>query len=141
MVWNPQTITMASNVYIGLSVTSHAAGVVCGARFSSVSTTGDVTGDWKLVDLGVAQSTEGNTLETFYVTVEDNLGHSNMVSNPDRSVIARGDWVQWQIPLTDLTGVNMQAIKKMSIGLGDKTTPRVGGTGKLYIDDIGLRKP
>jgi hypothetical protein len=140
MVWNPQTIAMAANVNIGLAVTSHAAGVVCGARFSSVSTTGAVTGDWKLADLGVAQSTGGNTLETFYVMLEDSLGHSKMVSNPDRAVIATGDWVRWQIPLTDFADVNMQAIKKMSIGVGNPApaNTQAGGSGTLYIDDIRL---
>ena len=62
MAWNPQTITMASTVYIGLAVTSHTAAtdttdIVCGARFSSVSTQGNVTGSWQLADLGITQPT------------------------------------------------------------------------------------
>jgi hypothetical protein len=138
MAWNPQTITMSGNVYIGLAVTSHAANVVCGARFSSVSTTGNVTGDWLSVDLGVTQSTESNTFETFYVTLEDSLGNSKIVNHPDIAIIATGDWVGGQFPLTDFAGVNMASIKKMYIGIGNKTTPAAGGSGKIYIDDIRL---
>jgi hypothetical protein len=138
MAWNPQTITMSGNVYIGLAVTSHVTGVVCGARFSSVSTEGAVTGDWQLADLGVAQSNKGNSLETFYVILEDSLGNSKIINNTDSAMIATGEWVQWQIPLTDFTGVNSQSIKKMSIGVGNMNATTAGGTGKIYIDDIRL---
>jgi len=34
--------------------------------------------------------------------------------------------------------VNLAAIKKMYIGLGNRTSPTAGGTGKIYIDDIGV---
>jgi hypothetical protein len=138
MAWNPQTIDMASNAYIGLAVTSHTADTVCGARFSSVSTTGNVNGSWQSTDLGVAQSDEGNTLETFYVILEDSSGQSRLVNNPDKTAIATGDWVGWRIQLTDFTGVNMASIKKMYIGIGNKTAPAAGGSGKVYIDDIRL---
>jgi hypothetical protein len=37
--------------------------------------------------------------------------------------------------------VNLQAIKKMVIGVGDRANPQLGGAGDLYIDDIGLRIP
>ena len=49
------SIAMTNDVYVGLAVTSHAANVVCGAKFSNVSTTGTVTGSWQPVDIGIAQ--------------------------------------------------------------------------------------
>jgi tetratricopeptide (TPR) repeat protein len=36
MVWKPQPISMSQTVYVGLAVTSHAAEIVCEARFSNV---------------------------------------------------------------------------------------------------------
>jgi hypothetical protein len=32
-------------------------------------------------------------------------------------------------------------MKKMYIGVGDRANPAKGGTGRIYIDDIGLLKP
>jgi len=136
------TFTMASNVYIGLAVTSHTTtGTVCAARFSHVSTTGGVSGSWQVAEIGLTQ-VNGNTPETFYVAVQDNAGNTKAVSNPDPSVIATGNWEQWSIPLSQFTsaGVNLSSIKKMIVGVGDRSAPKAGSTGKLYIDDIRLTR-
>jgi len=135
-------ITMAADVYIGLAVTSHTIAtseVVCGAKFSKVSTTGSVSGPWQTAEVGVAQPA-GNALDTFYVTVEDSAGKIKVVSNPDRSLIATGDWEACKVPLSEFTsaGVNLNSVKKLVLGVGDRSSPRAGGTGKLYIDDIRL---
>jgi len=50
-------------------------------------------------------------------------------------------WTQWVIPLTDFTGVNMAAVKKMTIGVGDRTSPKAGSAGMLFIDDIQYGRP
>ena len=42
---------------------------------------------------------------------------------------------------TDFAGVNMQAVAKMYIGVGDRTNPQLGSAGDLYIDDIWLILP
>ena len=51
-----------------------------------------------------------------------------------------GAWEEWTIPLSELTagGVNLSSVKKVTIGVGDKVSPKAGGTGKLYIDDLRL---
>jgi hypothetical protein len=130
---------MADDVYIGLAVTSHEAGVVCGAKFSNVSTSGGVSGKWQMADVGTVQ-VPGNALDTFYVAVEDNAGKIKVVSNPDQTLITTGNWEAWKIPLSEFTsaGVNVNSVKKLYLGVGDRSSPRVGGTGKLYIDDIRL---
>jgi hypothetical protein len=142
MAFNPQTITMAANVYVGLAVTSHAAGAVCGGRFSSVATTGSVSGAWQTQDMGVAQPTGGNSPETFYVAVEDSSGKSKLVSHPDPAAIAAGIWQQWDIPLSQFSsaGVNLASVRKMVVGVGDRTTPRPGSAGKVCVDDIRLTR-
>ncbi len=43
MAWSPQTISMADNVYLGLAVASHDNKKTAEARFSHVTTTGNVT--------------------------------------------------------------------------------------------------
>ena len=135
------TFTMANNVYIGLAVTSHLAGTVSGAKFSNVSTTGGVSGSWQVAEIGVAQL-GGNTPEAFYVALQDNAGKLKAISNADPTVIATGVWQQWSIPLSQFTsaGVNLGNIKKMMVGVGDRNSPKVGGSGKLYIDDIHLTR-
>jgi hypothetical protein len=134
-------ITMADTVFIGLAVTSHQTGAVCGAKFSNISTTGGVSGQWQTADIGATQ-VPGNTPETFYVAVQDAAGKLKVISNPDPSIIATGVWQQWDIQLSQFTsaGLNMGSIKKMIVGVGDRSAPKSGGSGKLYIDDIRLTR-
>jgi len=135
------TITMANDVYVGLAVTSHAANVACGARFSSISTSGGVSGSWQMAEVGISQIS-GNTPDTFYVVVQDSSGHSAMVTHPDKNVIATGDWEQWNVAVSGFSsaGVNLGSVAKITIGVGDRNAPKAGGAGKLYIDDIRVTK-
>jgi len=133
------TITMANQVYIGLAVTSHASGAVCGAKFSNVSTTGNVTGTWQVAEIGAAQ-VSGNEPGIFYVAIQDSAGSSKLVANPDTGVIATGVWERWDIPYSSLTGVNLKAVKAITIGVGNRTSPTPGASGKIYIDDITLTR-
>jgi len=74
-----------------------------------------------------------------------------VVKHPDPAASAIGSWTEWSIPLTDFTGqatagsaqtsVNLQTVKKMIIGVGDRTNTQPGGSGTLYIDDIRLYLP
>jgi hypothetical protein len=64
-----------------------------------------------------------------------------VVKHPYPAATTFNSWTQWIIPLADFAGVNTQAIKQMSIGVGDRANPKAGGSGTLYIDDIGLRFP
>jgi len=56
MSWNPQNITMSSNVYIGLAVTSHNAAATCEAGFSNVTITGTVGPQWTNQDIGISSN-------------------------------------------------------------------------------------
>jgi len=135
--WNPQTISMASQVYVGLAVTSHRAGAVTQAEFSNISVTGNVTGSWQSADLGIAQPA-GNQPDRFYVTVEDTSGGRATVINADPLAVCTGAWTAWDIPLATLTsaGVKTDRVKKLGIGVGDKDKPASGATGMIFIDDI-----
>jgi len=141
MAWNPQTIAMGANVYIGLAVTSHATGVLASAEFSSVTTTGNVTGQWAVETIGVEQP-EGNDAGPLYVTLEDAAGKAATVSHPagDSAVLLAG-WNEWLIPMSQFNGVNLGRIEVFRIGVGNSTNPTAGGTGIVYIDDISYGHP
>ncbi len=131
------TIPMSSNVYIGLIVCSHDNNATCVAEFSNVTTIGMVTGDWQSQDIGI----KSNIPEPMYVVLEDSSGNSAVVKHPDTNISTSPSWTEWNILLTDFTSVNLQAIKKMIIGVGDRANIQPGGAGDLYIDDIRLYLP
>ncbi len=141
MSWNPQTIAMTSNVYIGLALTSHSAGVLASAEFSDIATTGNVTGQWAVETIGPAQP-EGNGNGSLYVTLEDATGKTATAVHPagDAAVLL-GGWNEWAIPYSDLSGVNLGRVEKMIIGVGNRANPSAGGDGLVYIDDVGFGKP
>ena len=132
----PQTIAMTDPVYIGLAVTSFVATGVAQAEFSSIATTGNVTGNWQSVDLGIAQSA-GNTPDTLYVMVKDSAGKSDTLKHADAQAVATDQWQQWQIPFSSLTAVNTAKVKTLILGVGDRAAPQ-HGVGTLYLDDIGF---
>jgi regulation of enolase protein 1 (concanavalin A-like superfamily) len=136
-----QTITMTSSVYIGLAVTSHNAAQTTVAEFSNVATAGTVTGSWQALAIGAAMPT--NDPASLYLTVADKAGKSKTVVNADPWATTVTAWTEWRIPLSDLSaaGVNLSAIKKITIGIGDRTSPKAGAAGMLYLDDIGFGHP
>jgi hypothetical protein len=128
-------IAMLPDTYIGLCLTSHNVDATCTAEFSNVTTDG--TGQWQSQDIGI----ESNIGEQLYVVLQDSAGNSAVVKHPDPAATTIGTWTEWNIPLTDFTGVNLQAVNKLTIGVGDRSNPQLGSAGDLYIDDIGLRIP
>jgi len=131
------TIPMNVDVYVGLIVCSHDNFATCEAEFSEINMTGAVTGEWQSQDIGI----ETNAAESMYVVLEDNAGTNAVVTNSDTGASAAISWTEWNIPLADFTGVNPLAIKKMTIGVGDRANTQPGGAGDLYIDDIRLYLP
>jgi hypothetical protein len=62
------------------------------------------------------------------------------VNYSDIGAVQRTAWQEWNIEMTQFSaaGVNLAAVKKMYIGLGNRISPTAGGTGTIYIDDIGI---
>ncbi|NOR66356.1 MAG: hypothetical protein GQ528_03260 [Woeseiaceae bacterium] len=83
-----------------------------------------------------------NGLGDLYVVIEDSAGQAAIVRNPDPNAAQAIEWRQWSIPLADLAaeGVNVTAVRKMSIGLGDPDNPQPDGSGGIYLDDIRVIK-
>ena len=84
-----------------------------------------------------------NDATAMYVAVEDTAGRVAVVPHPDAAVTAVTGWTEWKIPLADLTdaGVTANAVKKMTIGVGNRAAPTPDGAGVVFIDDIRVTAP
>jgi regulation of enolase protein 1 (concanavalin A-like superfamily) len=133
------TVAMAANVYIGMAVTSHDAALTTTAEISNISATGTITGQWQALAIGAVQ--RSNAPAPLYLVVEDKAGKKATVVNANPAATAIAAWTEWRIALSDLTGVNLAAVKKITLGVGDRANPVPGATGMLYIDDIGFGHP
>lgn len=85
----------------------------------------------------------GNNPAPLFIAMEDYKGHFWMVKHTDPNVVTIPQWQQWQVPLATFTQnkVDISAVYRLSIGLGDWPNPKPGGAGMIYIDDIQLVKP
>ncbi len=140
MSWNPQSIIMSSNVYVGLALTSHNVNAVCEAKFSNVRTSGTVSGQWANQDIGIAS----NAAEPLYVATSNAGGVPAAVANSDPLAATIDAWTEWRIPLQAFAdqGINLRNVDKIAIGLGSKSgIASAGGSGVLYVDDIRLYRP
>ena len=139
MSWNPQFITMSSNVYVGLALTSHNSNATCEAKFSNVTITGNVSGQWTNQDIGI----ESNDAEPLYVAVSNSAGTPAVVYHDDPAATHIDTWTEWIIPLQAFAGqgVNLADVDNISIGLGNRNDPQPGGSGKMFFDDIRLYGP
>jgi hypothetical protein len=135
----PVSIGMQSEVYIGLALTSNDPALTCEARFSDLATTATVTGQWQSQDIGIAS----NDAEQLYVALEDTTGKNAVVRHKDPNAVLLDTWQEWNVDLKEFstTAVNLSGIKKMYLGVGDRSNPKAGGTGRLYFDDIRLHRP
>jgi len=134
MIWKPN-VSMGSNIYIGLALTSHDAALTCEAVFSGVQTTGTVTGQWQSQDIGISS----NSAESMYITVGDSTNVSAIVYHDDPAATQIDTWTEWIIPLQNLAdqGIDLTDVDRIAIGLGTRNNMTIpGGSGKMYIDDI-----
>ena len=135
-----ENVPMGSNVYIGLAVTSHNAGLTCQAVFSNITTTGNVSGQWASQDIGIFS----NDAEPLYVAVSNSTGKPAVVVHDDPAAAQIDTWTEWVIPLQTFAdqGIVLTNVDRIAIGLGTQgnmATP--GGSGKMYFDDIRLTQP
>jgi hypothetical protein len=137
MSWNPQNITMSSNVYIGLALTSHNTAATCEAEFSNVTITNTASSQWMDQDIGILS----NDAEPLYVAVSNTGGNPAVVVHGDPAAAQIDTWTEWVIPLQSFAdhGINLTNVDRIAIGLGTRGNMTIpGGSGKIYIDDIRL---
>ncbi len=134
------SVTMSSDVYIGLALTSHNAALTCTAEFSNVTTTGSISGQWTNQDIGIVS----NAAEPLYVAVSNASGAPAVVAHDDPLAATIDDWTEWRISLNAFAdqGINLGNVDKIAIGLGSKAgLTSDGGTGTVYVDDMRLYRP
>lgn len=115
-------------------------------RYSQAGRTWATPRDWTVNGMDTLQvfvrgeSTNGP--DALHVVLEDNGGHVETIVHSDSDVVLATTWLEWSIPLTDLSaaGVDVTAIRKMDIGVGSPSNPEQGGTGRIYVDDIRVIK-
>jgi hypothetical protein len=75
--------------------------------------------------------------------VQDSAGKTKAISHSDPAATTLATWQQWRIGLSEFSsaGVKMTGVKKLYIGVGDRSDPKAGGAGLVYIDDIGVGHP
>ncbi len=73
-----------------------------------------------------------------YLSIEDDAGLISVINHPDTDAVLAADWQQWSIPLADLiaAGIDVTAIRKLNIGVGDLDNPQPDNIGIIYVDDI-----
>ena len=125
---------MADPVFIGLFITSHAAGESRTATFDNVQMTGSVSLMWNNEAIGATMA--ANDPDAMYVAL--NGGKKVYNDNPNAAVIS--DWTEWNIDLQAF-GVNLTNVNTMTIGLDNSNNPAGGGSGLIYFDDIQLHRP
>jgi len=136
----PELIPMALDVYIGLPLSSHDVALTCQAELSDVQFTGAVSPQqWTNQDIGILT----NTPEPMYVALADSTGATAAAYHGDTNATQIGIYTEWPIDLQVFAdqGVNVAAVSKMYIGVGDKNNPQPNAFGTLYIDDIWVGHP
>jgi hypothetical protein len=142
-VGDPVTVSMAQTIYVGMAVAADQpedSTLVNTSIFKDVSIEGNVNQPGpldKVLDIGMP----ANSSEEMYVIIEDNAGNSAVITNPEGSIATRAStWTSWQIALSEVADQNIDLtnVKMLKIGIGSKTAPIAGGTGKMFIDDIRL---
>jgi hypothetical protein len=134
------TVNMNATAYVGLVVTAHDATTACEAVFSNVIIDGTVSGEWANQDIGVIS----NSPQQMYVAVSNSTGDPAVVYHEDLGVTVIYDWTEWVIPLQEFAdqGIDLTDVDRIAIGIGTKgDTTSLGGTGKMFFDDIRLYLP
>jgi hypothetical protein len=136
MSWNPQVIPMSpAPIHIGLAVTSHSgAETYATAVFSEISSDGGVIpGPLTSVEIGLT----ANSPEPMYMVLEDASGAASAVLNPDPDATLQTSATDFVVDLRDVA-IDLSAVAKISLVIGDLDAPAPGGSGSLTIHNVRL---
>ncbi len=100
--------------------------------------------DWTVGEISMLilfiRGKSANSPAPLYLAIKDASNRAATVVNANATIIGAAKWTEWKIPLSSFTDVNLATVKKITLGLGDKTNPKAGGAGRTYIDDIRVTK-
>ncbi len=83
----------------------------------------------------------GNDPAPLYIVVEDRAGRTAVATHPDPAATVLTTWQTWEIPFSALNGVTLSNVETMYIGVGSRSNPAAGGSGRVFIDEIGVGHP
>jgi hypothetical protein len=110
--------------------------------YSQTSRTWQSPQDWTLNDMDTLRlyfrGASDNGAGQLYLSIEDDTGQIAAVINPDSDAVLKMEWQQWSSSLADViaAGVDVTAIGKLHISVGNPDNPQLDGIGIIYIDDI-----
>jgi hypothetical protein len=85
---------------------------------------------------------DSNVEQLFYIRLEDSAGKTGKVDHPYRYAVQSEQWQEWDIALEQFAGagVNLAAVKKITIGFGDgtKSDQALEDRDVVYIDNVRL---
>jgi hypothetical protein len=87
---------------------------------------------------------DANDTEELYVGLTGSLAEVRYSDDAgqDNNDLKLAEWTEWNIPLSDFSGVDPCVVTGLLIGFGDRdNTDVVGGEGVVYFDDIRLYPP
>jgi len=81
-----------------------------------------------------------NSSERLYVAVSNTAGSAAVVYLDDPGATTVDAWTEWVIPLQTLAdqGLNLTNVDRIAVGVGNRSNPLAGGSGKMLFDDIRL---
>lgn len=81
-----------------------------------------------------------NVPQPLYLVIEDAAGNRVTVTHPLDYAVQSEPWRSWDIPFSELAGVDLTAVAKLTIGTGSGTNSgqAEGDDDVLHIDDICL---
>jgi hypothetical protein len=114
-------------------------------NYSEAKLTLSNTRDWTEEDVkGLSlwfYGDSANAPEQMYVAVANNTGAPVVVPYAgDADNLRRATWQEWNIDLREFSnaGLNLADVNSIAIGFGNRNIPQIGGSGKVYFDDIRL---
>jgi len=114
--------------------------------YSEVDRTWGTPQDWTIAGADTLtlyfRGKADNARQPLYVVIEDSGGRIAVVVHPDAEAVLATEWRKWHIALGEVraAGVDVAAVKKMVIGVGERKNPKPSDPGRIYIDDIRLTK-
>jgi hypothetical protein len=81
---------------------------------------------------------DASSSEQMSIGLEDSDSNSFIDYDGDMNDIKIAEWQEWNIVLSDFTGVDMNEVSTMYIRFGDPYAVTPGGLGTVYMDDIRL---
>jgi hypothetical protein len=73
-----------------------------------------------------------------YVILEDSTGQSVVVTVAQPENLIALKWQEARVELANVSGIDVTALAKLTLGIGDRTDTQVGGLGIVYIDNMRL---